>query len=176
MDLDLRRLRQMHKRLPADLAVLMVERAALAMERNGHSSGVYLSLEIQGMVSDACLRWPAPQMTHISQHDRDRITEDGAEAVALAVANQDRGWKVIRRLQRGERADWLLESGGSDIRRLVALEISGMDRGDIKSRLSEKLKQVAMSTDVDERWASVVSFRKPRAALRAAATRRLHGN
>jgi hypothetical protein len=56
---------------------------------------------------------------------------------------------------------------------VVALEISGVDRGSIVSRLSEKLAQVAKSTDVDQRWAGVVGFEAPTAALHLA--KRQHG-
>jgi len=42
VDIDLAELREMHSRLPMDLALVMVARAALALERNAHTSGVRL--------------------------------------------------------------------------------------------------------------------------------------
>ena len=105
-------------------------------------------------------------MTRIDQHDYNRITEDGAEAVALALAHRHRAWCVIRRMQREEHADWLLEDTRDGVRQTVALEISGVDRGSILGRISEKLAQVAKSADVDQRLASVVGFEEPTAALR----------
>jgi hypothetical protein len=55
----------------------------------------------------------------------------------------------------------------------LPLEISGVDKGGILVRLSEKLAQVAKSTDVDQRWAGVVGFEEPIAALHFA--KRQHG-
>lgn len=51
---------------------------------------------------------------------------------------------------------------------MVALEVSGVDRGSIAARLTKKLTQVAKSVDVDQRWAGVVGFEKPIAALHSA--------
>ena len=73
---------------------------------------------------------------------------------------------MIRRMQREEHADWLLEDGAEGKRQVVALEGSGVDRGSIVARLSEKLTQVAKSVDVDQRWAGVIGFEEPMAALR----------
>ena len=104
-------------------------------------------------------------MSNMDQHDDNRITEDGAEAVALAVAHRYRAWRVIRRMQREEHADWLLEDAREGGRRLIALEVSGVNRGGLVARLSEKLAQVAKNTDVDQRWAGVIGFEEPIAAL-----------
>jgi len=155
----------MHPRLPTDLAVMMVGRAALALERNAHTPGVGLSLDVERVLSKGLLSWPAADLTRVDQHDHNRITEDGAEAVALALAHRHRAWRVIRRMQREEHADWLLEDAREGVRQVVALEISGVDRGSIRARLSEKLAQVAKSTDVDQRWAGVVGFEEPAAAF-----------
>ena len=156
----------MHARLPTDLALVMVGRAALALERNDHASGVRVSLDLERVVSSGMLSWPGADLSKIDQHDHNRITEDGAEAVALAVAHRHRAWRVIRRMQREEHADWLLEDAQEGKRQVVALEVSGVDRGSIVARLSEKLTQVAKSIDVDQRWAGVVGFEEPVATLR----------
>jgi hypothetical protein len=47
VDIDLAQLREMHTRLPTDLALVMVGRAALALERNDHASGVRISLDLE---------------------------------------------------------------------------------------------------------------------------------
>src|SRR5216684_3900393 len=99
MDVDLAQLREMHTRLPADLALVMVVRAALALERNDHGSGVRLALDLDRAVSSGLLSWPAADLSKIDQHDHNQITEDGAEAVMLAVAHRHRAWRVVRRLQ-----------------------------------------------------------------------------
>jgi hypothetical protein len=168
MHIDLALLKEMHAKLPADVALVLVGRAALALERNGHASGVTVSLDLEPAAMSGMLSWPGVDLTKIDQHDQNRITEDGAEAVALVLAHRHRSWRIVRRMQRGEHADWLLEHNGDRGRELVALEVSGVDQGSIASRLTEKLRQVAKTIDVDQRWAGVVGFEEPRAALRSA--------
>lgn len=85
-------------------------------------------------------------MNKIDQHDRNRVTEDGSEGVALALGHLYREWRVIRRMQREEHADWLLEDLRAGKLQVVALEVSGVDKGSIVARLSEKLTQVSKST------------------------------
>jgi hypothetical protein len=165
VDIDLASLREMHALLPTDLALVLVGRAALALERNAHSSGVRISVDLERAPSTDMLSWPGADLSKLDQHDHNRITEDGAEAVALALAHRHRAWRVIRRMQREEHADWLLEDVRESVRQIVALEISGVDRGGITARLSEKLAQVAKSADVDQRWAGVVGFEEPASAL-----------
>lgn len=155
----------MHSRLPRDLAWMMVERAALALERNAHAPGVRHSVKLGENPSIGMLSWPGADLSKMNQHDENRITEEGAEAVALAVAHRHLAWRVIRRMQREEHADWLLEDAREGGRRVIALEVSGVNRGGIVARLSEKLAQVAKSTDVDQRWAGVAGFEEPIAAL-----------
>lgn len=101
------------------------------------------------------------------------MTEDGAEAVMLALAHRARGWRVVRRMQREEHADWLLEQQGEGPRQVVALEVSGVNRGSIAARLTDKLDQVARSEDVDQKWAGVVGFEEPVATLRSTKGTRL---
>lgn len=168
MLIDLARLREMHPRLPGDLAVVMVTRAALGLERNGHVSEVGISLDVEQVMTAGTLAWPTVDFSRIDQHDHDRITEEGAEGIALVFAHQERGWRVVRRMQREEYADWLLEQVEDDKRGVVALEISGVNRGSVAGRLAEKLDQVAKSVDVDQRWAGIVGFQKPTAVLRSA--------
>jgi hypothetical protein len=144
----------------------MVGRAALALERNAHKPGVSLSLDLERILSRALLSWPAAELSNIDQHDHNRITEEGAEVVALVLAHRYRSWQVVRRMQRGDHADWLLADVREGAEQEVALEISGIDRGSITARLSEKLSQVGKNTDADQRWACVVGFEEPMAALR----------
>ena len=164
---DLACLRDMHPRLPADMAAVMTARAALGLQRNKHSPGTELQAAIHKSKLRYVLEWSSADLGTAKQHDYNRITEDGAEAIALAVAHEGRSWRVVRRLQREEHADWLLEQQDDGVRELLAFEVSGVDRGSIAARLRDKLAQVAESTDVDQRWAGVVGFEKPEAALRS---------
>jgi hypothetical protein len=70
-------------------------------------------------------------------------------------------------MQREEHADWLLEHEDAERRSLIALEVSGVDRGRIANRLRDKLAQVKEAVDVDQRWTGGVGFQKPAAALRS---------
>ena len=83
----------------------------------------------------------------------------------MALVNRTQAWCVIRRLQQGDFADWLLKDSGSVKGKEIALEISGVNRGGISSRLSEKLKQVGNCDEGGQKWACVVGFEKPVAAL-----------
>src|SRR5436305_6886887 len=127
MEIDLAKLREMHPRLPEDLALLITVRAALGLQRNGHESPVAIGLDLERVASQGSLAWLLSDLAELDQHDQNRITEDGAEAVALALAHRHRGWRVVRRLQPGEHGDWLLEQAGEGPRQLVALEVSGVD-------------------------------------------------
>lgn len=165
MKIDLKKLREMHPELPGDVAASILVRAALALQRNGHATGVGLSVQLEQVESGDLLHWSHADMTTIGMHDHNRITEDGAEAVTLAMMHQHLAWRVVRRMQREEYADWLLERAAGAGTETAALEVSGVDRGGITSRLTQKLAQVAKSIDVDQRWAAVVGFERPIAAL-----------
>jgi len=166
--IDLDCLNDMHPRLPLDMATIMATRAAPGLERNNHSSGTNMRIDVESIVLHSVLTWPNVELDALVQHDSNRITEDGAEAIALAVAHRTKDWRVVRRMQQEECADWLLEHKGNGARKLVAFEVSGVDRGSIAGRLREKVAQVKKSADVDQRWAGVVGFEKPEASLRSA--------
>jgi hypothetical protein len=172
MEINLADLREMHPRLPEDIALLMTVRAALGLQRNGHGSPMTISLDVERVATQGLLAWLSSDLADLEQHDHNRVTEDGAEAVALAFAHRHQGWRVVRRMQREEHADWLLEHVSEGPRQVVALEVSGVDRGSIAARLAEKLSQVLRSADVDQRWAGVVGFEEPVATLRSTKEKR----
>jgi hypothetical protein len=130
---------------------------ALALQRAGHASPVRTATDHDGLESTADIEWLSQGLTLLEVLDNNRITEDGAEAVALTYANTKAGWVVKRRLQRGESADWLLHSEVG----WLALEVSGMIAGDVLTRLKEKKQQVARCTLPADRLAIVVAFDKP---------------
>lgn len=166
MHIELARLHEMHPRLPIEVSILLALRAALGLERNGHRSGASIALRVNDISLPGSLAWATPD-AGAEQHDANRVTEDGAEAVTLAFAHRHHGWRVVRRMQREERADWLLEQVDESGRRIVALEVSGVDKGSIATRVRQKLAQVAECLDVDQRWAGVVGFEAPTAVLRS---------
>ena len=167
--LDLNRLREMHPRLPPDVAESIKSRAALGLQRNQHSTGVNLHMAIDSDASSCPLLWSAANLDEAEVHDHNRITEDGAEAIALAVAHRTKTWQVVRRGQskHKERGDWVLEHVSDGKRRRIVLEVSGVDRGSISARVREKLAQVAKSPiHVFDRCAAVVGFERPEASLK----------
>ncbi|MBM4031359.1 MAG: hypothetical protein FJ291_06180 [Planctomycetes bacterium] len=168
---DLSRLCEMHPRVPADMGAMMALRAALGLQRNGHSPGARLQMLIESARLRGALAWLVADLRALEQHDSKRVTEDGAEAIALAVAHETKEWHVVRRLQQGESADWLLEHRGDKGRKLVAFEIGGTDSVSIARTLREKRAQVAKSVDVDQRCAGVVGFKRPQATLESVEAR-----
>ncbi len=159
--------------IPTALAMDLMNRAALALQRAHHEPGVALSVRLKSESLTTNLSWETVNTDELLQHDRLKVTEDGAEAVSLALAGQLKGWAVLRRLQIGEHGDWLLQDSAGPDAKTVALEISGVESGPINKRLKEKLAQVAQTQDVDERWAGVVGFEAPASALQFTRRRRV---
>jgi hypothetical protein len=154
--LALHELFAMHPKLrghPPDLPKL----GALALQRAGHASPVPAEIDHEGAEGVAEVEWLPQDSSLLQVLDGNRITEDGAEAVALAYASSWAGWVVKRRLQRWESADWLLSRAA----RWLALEVSGTATGDPFARLKEKQQQVARCSLPAERLAIVVAFARP---------------
>lgn len=168
MEIDLADLREMHPRLPVEVALILISRAALRLQQNSHGSPTAIRLDLEQVASQGRLAWPKSDPVHMDQHDSKRLTEDGAEAIALALAHRVRGWRIVRRMQQGESADWLLEETSEGVRSFIALEISGV-AGPVTHQLTKKLQQVARneSEDIGQRWAGVVGFEEPVAVLRS---------
>ena len=86
MKLDLERLREMHPALPLSTAASYARRAALALGRR-HESGVEAEVTIDAVSMIATLVWEMRPAADAHQLDYHRVTEDGAEAVALALVH-----------------------------------------------------------------------------------------
>lgn len=137
-------------------------RAAIGLERHDHTSGVVMAVELDGENNLASLHWTTCPPADAVQLDRHRVTEDAAEAIALALVHEAKGWVVLRRLQRGESADWELVDAAS---LSVALEVSGMDKGDNQRRIRDKSVQASRATAAATKAACVVELATPRATL-----------
>src|SRR5437879_3034864 len=92
----------------------------LALQRAGHTSPVDAEIDDDGVKTTTEIEWLLQALILLDVLDNNRVTEDGAEGVALAYVNARAGWVVKRRLQRGERADWLLRKANG----WLALEVS----------------------------------------------------
>jgi hypothetical protein len=164
MRVELGKLRVFYGKLPASRAQTLVNAAALGLQRGQHAPGVTINLIVgeQRRVPDPELDWEAANLGELLQHDHNRITEDAAEAIALGLAALEMQWTVLRRLQRGEYADWLLSAAEG---KRVAFEVCGTD-GVFRPRLLKtELDQVARSTAGDVRAACVVALASPEAVL-----------
>jgi hypothetical protein len=163
MELDLLRLKQMHPLLSTSTALEYAFRAAIGLARHGHRSGVMLNITMDDQDRDAQLLWAPNQIGVAHLVDYHRVTEDAAEAIALALVSVARGWVVRRRLQRGEFADWLLQDEDNSP---IAMEISGVDKIDISlRRLREKIEQVKLCGAAPRRSVCIVELEPPRCRL-----------
>jgi hypothetical protein len=147
----------MHPKLrgsPIDLSKF----GGLALQRSGHASPVVAAIAHDGIEDSGEIEWMSQDAAALATLDSRRVTEDGAEAVALAYTHVKSGWTVKRRLNQRESADWLLQNESG----WLALEVSGTEEGDPLGRLREKKKQVARCslTNVN-RLAIVVAFNGP---------------
>lgn len=130
---------------------------ALALQRSGHVSPAQAAVVHDRVASSADIEWTIRDVAAIGVLDENRITEDGAEAVAITYVHAHANWIVKRRLQRGESADWLMRRD----EQWMALEVSGTLSGDAAARLREKVAQVAKCSIPAERLAVVVAFDAP---------------
>ena len=129
----------------------------LALQRSGHASPVVAGGDHDGVTAVAEIEWLSQGLSDLEVLDSNRVTEDGAEVVAIAYANSKAGWVVKPRLQRGEFADWLLRSEAG----WLALEVSGTISGEPLARLEQKKQQVARCALLASRLAIVVVFDRP---------------
>jgi len=97
--------------------------------------------------------------------DMNRVTEDGAECLALLIAGLHCRWRALRRQQwrLGEGADWLVQELPSG--REVVLEVSGTDAGPFEPRIRKKKAQAMLANPGGPAAACVVRFLEPKAAL-----------
>lgn len=163
MLVDLGTLKLLHPKLPAAAAAGYVHRAAVALQRAKHASGVNAVVTVEADPAiGATVSWNAVPPSDEEQLDRVEITEHGAEGVSLVLVSVARGWKVDKRLQRYQYGDWLMVDDAGEY---IALEVSGMEGAFDPGRLRAKLEQVGRQTLVRNRCASVVAFKAPEAVV-----------
>src|SRR4051794_11974776 len=120
MKLHIAQLKQMHPLLPETTAQEYTHRAAIGLDRHRHTPGVLMVSQCDKKSNDCTLHWTPCPTEDGALLDFHRVTEDAAEAIALALTHTLHGWVIKRRLQRGEFADWLLIDSDE---KYVALEI-----------------------------------------------------
>ncbi len=100
MRLTLQNLYLMHPTLrghPVDFSKF----GGLALQRAGHVSPAPTNIDDDGIVLLGYIEWLTQDVELLGVLDSRRITEDGAEAIALAYANRRANWVVNLRLQQG---------------------------------------------------------------------------
>jgi hypothetical protein len=157
----------MHPRLAPTTGADCAYKAAVGLARHGHVPGVSLEIAFDDRREHRALYWPDQSVAGDTHLDFNRVTEDAAEAIALALVHVVKGWVVRRRAQRQEHADWLLVD--SD-KQAIALEVSGVDMVDTgQRRLREKVGQVRRHQNPRAiKVACIVELGPPRTTLRTA--------
>ncbi len=147
--------------LRAESAEPLAFRAVIALQRR-HSPRVKLSGLVRGMKLRDALTWKERSAALAALEDFNRVTEEGAEALALAIAGRGCGWTVKRRLQSrlSEGADWLLKSDDDE----VILEVGGTDEGDLEALHKRKVHQARAAAwpEGTVRAVCVVRFLEPK--------------
>ena len=115
--------------MPEEAADILGYRAVVALQRR-HSPGVHLAVMVENERSFEQLQWRQRDRSAALYQDMNRVTEEGAEAIALALACSRGGWRVQRRLQSrmAEGADWLLRDATTGA--TLLLEVAGTDEGE----------------------------------------------
>jgi hypothetical protein len=162
MTIDLGRLCENHPEIEEEVLPPYIHRAAMALQRR-HVPRVQLRVR-QGDETDHELVWPAKSPRASEHLDFNRVTEDGAEGVALAVVQKLYGWTAKRRLQRTQFADWLLAQEGTVEE--IAMEVSGTDEEDDAAVLRKKVAQVRKCKVAPKRVACAVRFLEPRCTFK----------
>ncbi|WP_434041898.1 MULTISPECIES: hypothetical protein [Sorangium] len=124
--------------LPAESAGPLAFRAVIALQRR-HRPGVSLTGTVRGQSLHEALKWKDRPPHLARMEDFNRSTEEGAEALGLALAGRRCGWRVKRRLQSrlSEGVDWLMVEGT----RQVVVEMGGTDEGDLEALYKRKVSQ-----------------------------------
>jgi len=142
------------------------EAAGVCFHHGGHDPGVVM--DVRGV--EECqlpVRWPpvTEQMLR-SRNDLQDATRDGAYAVAIGLALELTGLKVVLQTKKGPGFDyWLGESEDSLFQGANRLEVSGIlkgDRNDVQTRINKKKRQVGKSDQSGlPAFVCVVEFGQP---------------
>lgn len=162
MTLSASTLRERHPRLLPETANNLALKIAVALDRH-HASPIALRAEMFGERLEWEISWQPRTEDAQSMLDQKVVTQLGAEGLALLLMNEMMGWVVVRKLQEGEHADWLLRGKHDEF---IGLEVAGTDHGDPRARLRRKLADVAEFELPGIRVACVVHFQGPEVIAR----------
>lgn len=145
---------RLHRLSSADCRHLQ-ERCAQAIAHFEHGLPLVLDIRLDTARVTAILECPLPVDARGEHADDTERVEKGAEAVALAVIGKLGNWRVVRRLQRYEFADWLFAAPSGE---KIAVEISGTGNSSyLAARLAAKIEQI-MKCRVPAKVVFLVAF------------------
>lgn len=164
LDLDLTRLPRIWN-LDEGLLAVCVRSAAVMLQRfhdRPPAPGRVVRNQDTERIADVNWRVPTEveQRSFLNHKD---ATEDGAYAVAFAVAHALERYVVVMRAEQLTGCDYLLVREGEPENDFVKLEVSGLATGtdgEVRERLREKVGQVGGGTLVRPGLAVVVRFER----------------
>ncbi len=153
------------------VGAMLAQAGGVCLEAEGHSPNA--NLTVTGKIADTfLLTWPSiPSEALRSWQDEQHTTEHGACAVAVLLADQELGYRVIRTSARGTGFDyWMGDADTELFQDKARLEVSGIRRGtasQIRQRVRQKLKQTKRSDATGlPIYVVVVEFGQPEAQVK----------
>ena len=130
-----------------------------------HISPVEFEISCENGLRTCTAEFSKPDLTTVNAYANELdTTEFGAYGVCLAAVELEHGLVAVRRAETQTGADWYVGPVGStaeDLETCFRLEVSGVDsgnRGDVKARLKQKVKQTRKGKSNLPAIASVAGF------------------
>lgn len=163
--LDLSELGKGSLGLTPNFGASLAEAAGVSLEREGHNSGVEMTVVAKSH-SNRKLLWPVvTEQTRRSWNDPQDATEFGATGMALLLTQKLLNLVAVDRSAKGPGFDyWIGDESDIPFERKARLEISGIARGDeatVGYRIKQKVKQTDKSDGAFPAFIVVVEFGRP---------------
>ena len=159
----------------------MVEAAIVCLLSQGHTPGVQLSTEGCATYGRILTWTPLPNEAQANRAwaDSQEATEYGATAIAVLLVKAESGYTVVERSAKGTGFDYWMGHDTDDppFQNKAKLEISGIReaqgtgtavRGQVTTRVNQKVEQVARSGLLLPAYVIVVEFGTPIAKVHKA--------
>ena len=153
------------------VGAMLAEAAGVCLESQGHTQGVNLTVSGYGNNYHTLVWSSIPRQQIIDVWgDAEYTTEHGAAGIAILLAKKEIGYEVVRRSRKGTGFDyWLGDESDEPFQDKARLEVSGIRNGDagiLNSRVSQKLRQVTRSDNLElSAYVIVVEFGQPTARI-----------
>ena len=169
MTLDLAQLHQGTPGLTKAFGTLICEAASFSFETNTHQSGVTMTLSGCFGANPLVVTWPSIEgNAHATYNDPQFAAEFGAYGVAVLLVELLTDFTVVERSKKGTGFDfWLAPKSAANsplFQSKRKLEVSGLyagDESDLKSRVKQKVAQMAKGGVPLPGYGVVVHFPRP---------------